>query len=82
MPGRSLEERITFSNGAGGGGGLSIKGRASAGMDDIHDDLFAEKLRQSKGTELFASDTLLGGGGGGGSGRRRRGRNRAEDMFG
>lgn len=71
MPGRSLEDRINLDGTSNGGEGLKIRGR---GMK--RDNLFAEKLRASKGEELVFEDS--GGGGKRSKGRRR---DKAEDMF-
>jgi len=70
MPGRSLEDRINLDGTSNGGEGLKIRGR---GMK--RDNLFAEKLRASKGEELVFEDS---GGGKRSKGRRR---DKAEDMF-
>lgn len=70
MPGRSLEDRINLDGTNNGGEGLKIRGR---GMK--RDNLFAEKLRASKGEELVFEDS---GGGKRSKGRRR---DKAEDMF-
>ncbi|CAZ85180.1 unnamed protein product [Tuber melanosporum] len=70
MPGRSLEDRINLDGTSNGEEGLKIRGRGVK-----RDNLFAEKLRTSKGEELVFEDI---GGGKRSKGRRR---DKAEDMF-
>ncbi|CUS07653.1 unnamed protein product [Tuber aestivum] len=69
MPGRSLEDRINLDGTSNGEGGIKIRGRGVK-----TDNLFAEKLRASKGEGLVLEDS---------GGRRSKGRRRdkAEDMF-
>ncbi|PWW77090.1 hypothetical protein C7212DRAFT_363124 [Tuber magnatum] len=68
MPGRSLEDRINLDGTNNGEEGLKIRGRGVK-----RDNLFAEKLRASKGEGLVIEDS-----GGRSKGRRR---DKAEDMF-
>ncbi|RPB04782.1 hypothetical protein L873DRAFT_1170765 [Choiromyces venosus 120613-1] len=69
MPGRSLEDRINLDGAGNGEEGLKIRGRGLK-----RDELFAEKLRASKGEELVFEDS-------GGKRSKGRRRDKAEDMF-